>query len=121
MSFTAILKDLAGRTGATGAVLLDWEGELIASYSGSPSLELDLIGAHHGIILDIARDALVRQTGTSEGDITSISITTHIGRLVISTIKEGYYIILALPRSALVARCAFEVRKALPLIEKEMG
>ncbi|MBI5236521.1 MAG: roadblock/LC7 domain-containing protein [Deltaproteobacteria bacterium] len=121
MSFTAILKDLAARTGAIGAVLLDWEGELIASYSGSPQMELDLIGAHHGIILDIARDAALRQTGQSAGDVTSISITTNTGRLVISTIKEGYYVIAALPRSVSIARCAFEVKKAVPLIEKEMG
>ena len=121
MSFTAILKDLAHETGAIGAVLLDWEGEAIASYSGSPLLELDLIGAHHGIILDIARDAAGRQTGISAGDITSIAITTSIGRLVISIIKDGYYVILALPRSVSIARCVFEVRKAIPLIEKEMG
>ncbi len=94
---------------------------MIASYSGSPSLELDLIGAHHGIILNIARDAADRQTGRSAGDITYIAITTNIGRLIISTIKEGYYVIVALPRSVSIARCAFEVRKALPLIEKEMG
>lgn len=121
MSFTAILKDLANRTGATGVALLDWDGELIASFADSLPLELDLVGAYYGIILNIARDAAARQTGTLAGDITSISITTNVSRLVISTIKDGYYVIAALPRAIPVARCAFEVRKAISLIEKEMG
>jgi len=119
MPFTSILKELAARSGATGAVMLDWEGEIVASYAGIEGLELDLIGAHHGIILDIIKDAVNKDEGS--GGVKTVFITTNANRLAITSLKEGYYIVLTIPKTRLGSRAVYESKKAVARIEEEMG
>lgn len=116
--FDKILKELAQSAGATGAIMLDWEGEVVASYSHSTALEMDLIGAHHGIILNIIKDAASRH-GVSE--VSSVSITTEKTRLAISTIKEGYYLVVTMDRAKPQGKALFESKRAVARIEEEMG
>ncbi|MBI5970255.1 MAG: roadblock/LC7 domain-containing protein [Deltaproteobacteria bacterium] len=119
MPFTSILKNLAERSGATGAVMLDWEGEIVASYAGVERLELDLIGAHHGIILDIIKDAVNKEKDS--GGVKTVFITTDANRLAITSLKEGYYIVLTIPKTGLGVRAVYESNKAVARIEEEMG
>lgn len=118
MPFNAILQELAQKSGATGAIMLDWEGEVVASYSASDSLQMDLIGAHHGIILDIIKDASTRSDAP---EVRSVSISTGETRLAISSLKEGYYLVVALEKKRPVGRALFESKRAIKVIEKEMG
>jgi len=118
MPFKTILQGLTQRSFATGAIMLDWEGEVVASYSVNDSVQMDLIGAHHGIILDIIRDASVK---SDIYGVDSVSITTDSTRLAISSIKEGYYLVVALDRNRPVGRALFESKRAIRAIENEMG
>lgn len=126
MSFINILKELTEVTGATGAVMLDWEGEIVADYSTVEGLELDLIGAHHGIILDIIKEASACHNGgfkaRSTPKVSSVIIFTGTIRLIISTLKDNYYLVVAMPRSkGLVSRATYKSRKATMKLEEEMG
>ncbi len=118
MPFKAILQDLTQKSRAAGAIMLDWEGELVAAYSVSDSLQMDLIGAHHGIILDIIKDASTR---SDFREVRTVSISTGSTRLAISSIKEGYYLVVALEKRQPVGRALFESRRAIKIIEREMG
>ncbi|MDO8427366.1 MAG: roadblock/LC7 domain-containing protein [Deltaproteobacteria bacterium] len=118
MSFDLILKELTKNAGAKGAVMLDSDGEIVASHADSPSLEIDLIGAHHGIVLDIIKDATSRSAFSG---VRSVAISTVKSRLAISTLKEGYYLLVAMGRSAPMGKALFESRRAVERIEEEMG
>lgn len=126
MSFTGILKELTDRTGAIGAVMLDWEGEIVASYSVVDGVELDLIGAHHGIILDIIKETAAHQIDAQKEkdslNVSSVLISTGSVRLVISTLKDDYYLVVTMPRTGgLASRTVYESRKASVRLEAEMG
>lgn len=120
MPFKAILKNLVEKTpGATGAILLDWEGEAVADFSKAPDIDLPAVGAHKGIILNLAKDALTRLRG---GDgVKAIGISTDVARIALSTIKEGYYVVMTLEKTKPISRAFFESKKAIKNIEREMG
>ncbi|MBI5642014.1 MAG: hypothetical protein HY954_00915 [Deltaproteobacteria bacterium] len=118
MPFYTILKGLAEKIAASGAIMLDWEGEIVASYASSPSIEIDLIGAHHGIILNIIKDASSRSSGK---EVRSVSITTSSTRLAISPLKEGYYLVIITPRSVPIGKTLSEAKRASLRLEEEMG
>jgi len=120
MSFKAILENLVEKTpGATGAIMLDWEGEAVADFSKLQGMDLPVIGAHNGIILSLTRDALSRLKW--EDDIKTIGIATEFTRLALSTIKEGYYLVVTLEKTGPFGRAFFEIKKSIRDIEKEMG
>ncbi|MBI5588219.1 MAG: roadblock/LC7 domain-containing protein [Deltaproteobacteria bacterium] len=118
MPFKAILQDLALKAGATGAIMLDREGEVVASCAQNDSLQIDLIGAHHGIILNIIQDASTR---SDFPEVSSVSISTDSAKLSISSIKEGYYLVVALEKRRPIGKTLFESRRAIKKIEEEMG
>lgn len=118
MAFARILKELTGRAGASGAIMLANDGEVVASHTDQEGLDIDLIGAHHGIILSIIRDASAR---SDFKDIKSVSITTDTNRLAISTLKEGYYIVLAMGKALPIGKALYESKRAARLLEEEMG
>ncbi|HEY4707306.1 MAG TPA: roadblock/LC7 domain-containing protein [Thermodesulfobacteriota bacterium] len=115
--FAQILKDLSMSAVANGAIMIDRDGEIVASWATAP-LEMDLIGAHHGIILSIVKDISSRH-GLST--VRHVAITTDKARLVISTLKEGYCIVMALVRERPVGMALHELEEAVERIEREMG
>lgn len=120
MPFKAILKNLVEKTpGATGAILLDWEGEAVAYFSTSLDLDLPIIGAHKGIILNLTRDALLNLNQTNS--IKTIAISTELARIALATVKEGYYLIVTVEKSKPLGKAFFESRIAIKEIEREMG
>jgi len=118
MAFERILKELTDATGANGAIMLANDGEVVAAHAARDGLDIDLIGAHHGIILSIIKDASSR---SDFKDILSVSITTDTNRLAISTLKEGYYMVLSIARAIPVGRALYESERAARLLEEEMG
>ena len=130
MPFKAILENLVEKTpGATGAIMLDWEGEAVADFSKSQGLDLSAIGAHKGIILNLTRDMLNRlsvrppEAGHDkvENGIKTIGIATEFTRIALSTIKQGYYLVVTLEKTRPFGRAFFETKKAIRDIEREMG
>ena len=110
MPFKAILKDLCDRTGGTGAIMLDWEGEAVDYFALNPNIELTAIGAHKGIILNLLRDATARVD--NEALVESIGITTKNTKIAIVVLKDGYYVLLTLRNNDSMARGLFETKRA---------
>lgn len=126
MPFETILKELSLRTGATGAVLVDWEGELVASHSDR-GLDMPLIGAHKGVILNAVKELSVQHEAQEggegdDGHVKSVSITTDKARLAVCALTEGLALVVVLERSGTpLARVLFECGRAVRLIEEEIG
>lgn len=120
MPFKAILKNLVEKTpGATGAILLDWEGEAVAHFAKSPDIDLPAIGAHKGIILNLARDAILNLKQAS--GVKTIGISTELAGVALSTVKEGYYLVVTVEKNKPLGIVFFESKKAIKDIEREMG
>lgn len=119
MSFKDILKELTEKTGADGAIMLDHGGEAVDRYSTSKELELDAIGAHKGIILNMLKDVAARHVGS--GEVKSVGITTKTTRLAIIPLKEDYFLLVAMDRKRPLGRTFFECRRAVTKLEEEMG
>lgn len=117
MVFTEILKSLSARTGARGAVMIDRDGEIVASWPDSSSLDMPLVGAHYEIILDSVKAAAPGPFGK----VGSIFITTDSARVAVLALKEEYCLVAVLDRNAPIRRVLNEAAKAAELIEKEMG
>lgn len=117
MSFKTILQNLVESTGATGAILLASDGEVVEAYSGTQA-ELDLIGAHQGIILSSVKDATER---SAPGTVRSVTISTEKARLVILTVKEGYYIVVTAAKACFTGKILAKGALALKSVEQEMG
>ena len=118
MPFKKILRELTEKTGAEGAIMLDGDGEAVDFFANSPD-EIKIIGAHKGIILNMLRDVHSRTNGG--GDVRSVAVTTKNSRLAISTIKDGYYLVVTLGRgNGSFGKAFFESKKAAEAIEKEM-
>lgn len=115
MPFRTILKELTERSRGKGAIMLDKDGESVAEFS-EPGVEIDLIGAHHGIILHS-----VKENCPQEEPLKSITITTSSTNLVISALKDGYYVVLAIDRPRPAGKALFEIKRAAKKIEVEMG
>lgn len=117
MVFTEILKSLSGRTGARGAVMIDRDGEIVASWPESSGLDMALVGAHYEIILDSVKTAAPKRFGR----VGSVFITTDSARVAIFALKDEYCLVVALERNAPTRRVINESSRAAELIEKEMG
>ena len=98
--------------------MLDWEGEAVAEYAVYDGSDLAEIGAHYGIILNMIAKVLVG--GTSGDVVLDIGIATRSSRLVISTIKEGYYLVLKMEKDVPFGRILFKTRKTISLLKDEM-
>ncbi len=119
MPFKRILKDLTTRTQAEGAIMLDWEGEAVDMFANTEEMELDAIGAHKGIILNLLKEAVAKDP--SSGEVESVGISTDGYRIAISVVKDGYYILVAMKKTRPFGKAFFESRKAVKELMVEMG
>lgn len=118
MSFHEILRGLVEELGAEGAVMLASDGEVVDVYASKESIEMDIIGAHHSVIFNSVKEIGSRQGGAA---IEYAAIVTGTSRLLLSAIKEGYCLVVALNGRGPVGRALIESRKAVLRIEEEMG
>lgn len=118
MPFKGILKSLTEKMDGRGAIMLDWEGEAVESFSLDDSLELAALGAHKGIILAMLQQAAERHV--TKGDIQNVGISTANLKIAITVIKDGYYILLAMDKRKPFGRAFFESRRAVEKLMKEM-
>ncbi len=118
MSFKKILTELARKLDAKGAVILDEEGETVDIYTEFPEFELDFIGARTGLILPLLEKAT---TNLNKGRVKSLGITTDKMRLTISTIQDGYFLLVATAPYKPLTRTIKESEKTIKELVVEIG
>jgi predicted regulator of Ras-like GTPase activity (Roadblock/LC7/MglB family) len=90
---------LARVAGARTALLLDVQGEVVVG-AGDLGERQRLIGAYQGIALGMASRAADR---FEVGDVRSLVWRHDGGSVVLTTLKDGYYLVVSLGREALPA------------------
>jgi predicted regulator of Ras-like GTPase activity (Roadblock/LC7/MglB family) len=119
MPFKQILTELvAGTPGATGAILVDWEGEAVELACGSVAeYDLKLLAAHKGIILDQVREVSGRFMGAASSELV---VTTGTGGCIVGTVGAEYALVMTFHRDALVGRALHRFRNTVQQLIKEI-
>ena len=100
MPYRRILEALLARVaGARTALLLDAQGEVVVG-AGDLGERQRLIGAYQGIALGIASRTADR---FEVGDVRSLVWRHDGGSVVLTTLKDGYYLVVSLGYEALPA------------------
>jgi predicted regulator of Ras-like GTPase activity (Roadblock/LC7/MglB family) len=108
MPFKEVLNQLLQDVpGSLGVVIVDWEGEAVDQATRIGEYDIKILGAHHGIILTLLRDALARMGSAYPEEVV---IRTQQGTTLIQPLTEDYLLILQLQHGALVARAAQKLR-----------
>lgn len=116
MPFKTILKELTENIGARGAVMVDWEGELVDSSGGPGATELALAGAHYELVFKTAHDA-----GGEAGTATEMEFTTGDTRVGVYPLKEGYCLVVVAENTPASTKMRHEAKIAVRRLEEEMG
>ena len=118
MSFQGVFERLlAGIPGARGAILVDWEGEAVAQAGRMDDFDLQVIGAHQGVILQHLRAAVAR---LGRERLRELVISSVGGQTLMLPVTDEYCLVLALDRSAPPGRARFEALGCLPLLRQEI-
>ena len=104
--------------GALGAILVDWEGEMVDQISRMDAFELKVIGAHKGIILNLMRQSL---HGIGASEVQEIIVTTDATQTLIMPITSDYFLVFTMERGDellgrarfLLDRCASRLRREI--------
>ena len=117
MPYRRILEALLARiAGARTALLLDVQGEVVVG-AGDLGERPRLIGAYQGILLGMAS----RTAGRFDaGDVRSLVWRHGDGSVVLTTLKDGYYLVVSLDRRFLPAVAARHCRDARTHLDEEL-
>lgn len=117
MPYRGILESLLARLkGARAALLLDAQGEVVVG-AGNLDERERLIGAYQGIALSMAS----RTAGRFEaGEIRSI-VSRHLkGGVVLTTLRDGYYLVVSLGPQSLPAVAVRHCEDARRRLDEEL-
>lgn len=117
-AFTPILQRVVERVpGAIGAIFADWDGEAVDLVGKRAKDEIQLIGAHYGIILNNVQ-AVLRLFHFGEAE--EIVLQHERMDLLVTTVAEGYYIVLAVTAGGHLATALRETRECATGLRREM-
>jgi len=113
LPYRRILEALLARiAGARTALLLDTQGEVVVG-AGQLDERQRLIGAYQGITLGMVSRAAQR---VGAGEVRALVSRHSGGAVVLTTLRDGYYLVVSLGPNAVTAlavRHAEEARQAL--------
>jgi predicted regulator of Ras-like GTPase activity (Roadblock/LC7/MglB family) len=115
-AFGAILKSIVERVpGAIGAVFADWDGEPVDQFAHIPPLEIQIVGAHWGIVWHQATQRLSSRFGAIE----ELLIEGERAIVLVRAVTPQYFVVLAIKREAHLGTARRElVRGAQTLLEE---
>jgi len=117
MPFKSLLKRLLEDIpGALGAIIVDWEGESVDHVARIGDYDIEVLGAHSGIILSQLRGALSR---VDSGELDQVVIRTEENKILIAPLTEDYLLILQLGKDSIVARAAYKMRLCVDALRDE--
>jgi len=121
MRLQRILEELVAETpGVKAAILADWEGEAVvfSPQNNGANYHIKLVGAHHGVILDQAREMTQK---TSLGQARQITFFLQNFHVITTPINRDYYLVLTLDPHAIPGRAKPMLKKALRELEEEIA
>ena len=117
MPYKRILEALLARVaGARSALLLDAQGEVVVG-AGDLGERQRLIGAYQGIALGMATRTAERYEA---GGVRSLVWRHDAGAVVLTTLKDGYYLVVSLGRESLPAAAVRHCEDARIRLEREI-
>jgi predicted regulator of Ras-like GTPase activity (Roadblock/LC7/MglB family) len=116
-AFGEILKQLVERVpGAIGAVFADWDGEPVDQFAHIPPIEIQIVGAHWGIVW---HQATTRLSSRGLGPIEELLIEGERAIVLVRAVTAQYFVVLAIKREAHLGTARRElVRGAQTLLEE---
>jgi predicted regulator of Ras-like GTPase activity (Roadblock/LC7/MglB family) len=116
--FTPILRRAVDHVpGAVGAIFAAWDGEAVDHVTSASTYDMLLLAAHFGIVLNLLQSALhLFHFGEAEEVILQ-----HTGMdLVVRSVGEGYYVVLASRAGTHLATARREVAELATALRAEM-
>jgi predicted regulator of Ras-like GTPase activity (Roadblock/LC7/MglB family) len=115
--YRRILESLLARVkGARTALLLDAQGEVVVG-AGDLDERQRLIGAYQGIALGMASRTAER---FDAGDVRALVSRHEGGAVVLTTLKDGYYLVVSLDPRAVPAAAARHCEEARRRLDQEL-
>ena len=103
--------------GAVGAVFADWEGEPVDQFAHIPPIDIQIVGAHWGIVWSQAHARLVAK---GLGAIEELLIEGERAIVLVRSVAEGYFVVLATKRDAHLATARRELERGARTLLGEM-
>jgi predicted regulator of Ras-like GTPase activity (Roadblock/LC7/MglB family) len=117
-SFADILKNMVERVpGAVGAVFADWEGEPVDQFAHIPPLDIQLVGAHWGVVWNQATTRLGRH---GLGAVEELLIEGERAIVLVRSVTDRYFVVLATRRDAHLATARRELLRGAEILRGEM-
>jgi predicted regulator of Ras-like GTPase activity (Roadblock/LC7/MglB family) len=118
MAFKRLLAQLvASVPGAQGALMADWEGEAVDQVGLMDDYDLQVMGAHKGVILQNLRNVASRLGNDRPSEIV---ITTTRAQTLILPVTSDYFLLLTLDRGGALGRALFEARRCTQALHREL-
>jgi predicted regulator of Ras-like GTPase activity (Roadblock/LC7/MglB family) len=117
-AFGDILEQMVRRVpGAVGAVFADWEGEPVDQFAHIPPLDIQLVGAHWGVVWSQATERLKQH---QLGAVEELLIEGDRAIVLVRLVAEGYFVVLATNHDAHLATALRELERGAGILRGEM-
>ncbi len=117
-AFGDILEAMVRRVpGAVGAVFADWEGEPVDQFAHIEPLEIQLVGAHWGVVWSQAAARLARHR---LGAVEELLIEGERAIVLVRSVTDRYFVVLATRRDAHLATARRELERGAATLRSEM-
>lgn len=117
-AFGEILRQLVERVpGAIGAVFADWDGEPVDQFAHIPALEIQLVGAHWGVVWSQTGARLGRH---GLGELEELLIEGERAIVLVRSVTDRYFVVLATKREAHLATARRELERGAAILRGEM-
>ncbi len=115
-TFGDILEEMVRRVpGAVGAVFADWEGEPVDQFAHIAPLDIQLVGAHWGVVWSQASQRL-----HALGAVEELLIEGERAMVVVRAVTDSYFVVLATRRDAHLATARRELERGAGILRSEM-
>jgi predicted regulator of Ras-like GTPase activity (Roadblock/LC7/MglB family) len=117
-SFAEILQQMVERVpGAVGAIFADWEGEAVDQFAHIPPIEIQLVGAHWGVVWSQATERMTRH---GLGAVDEMLIEGDRAIVLVRAVTRQYFVVLAVRRDTHLATARRELERGAQSILGEM-
>ena len=119
MAFKRLLAQLMTSVpGARGAIMADWEGEAVDQVGLMDDYDLQVMGAHKGVILQNLYKIASRLDHDRPSEVV---ITTTRAQTLLLPVTSDYFLMLTLDRGGALGRALFEARRCTQALHREIA